>query len=158
METQETQKTQAPRKRTPTIRLETLTNLIVIRERFDWWWVLVGIAVIVAGNVLAYLALRDVIEASIRQGQALTAALLTAGVALLMYFIGGLFVGRLSRGHTVKEPAVAALVALVILFLLQLSQEMVNIVGLIVGAPFCFGVAYLGGVLGEKWQDWVLRH
>ena len=149
----ETPQTPVRRKREPTARFETLTNLTAIRDTFDWWWVLVGIVIIVSGNVLAYLGLRGVIAQSIQRGRVLGAAVLTAGVALLIYFLGGLFVGRLSKGHTVKEPAVAALVALVILFLLQLSQEMVNIVGLIVGAPFCFSVAYLGGLLGEKWQD-----
>jgi len=142
----------------PTDQLRALAtqsfhNLTAIRETFDWWWVLVGVGFLVAANLLAYLALRGVINEIVRQQRVLTAAALMAVGALAIYFLGGLLVGRLSKGHTVKEPAVAAVLALVVLFLLQLAAGMVNIVGLVVGAPLCFGVTYLGGVLGEKWQD-----
>jgi hypothetical protein len=142
----------------PTDQLRALAtqsfhNLTVIRETFDWWWVLVGVGFLVAANLLAYLALRGVIEEIVRQQRVLTAAALMAVGALVIYFLGGLLVGRLSKGHTVKEPAVAAVLALVVLFLLQLAAGMVNIVGLVLGAPLCFGVTYLGGILGEKWQD-----
>jgi len=133
---------------------ESYSNLTAIRDRFDWFWVLVGIVAIVAGNVLAYLLLRGSIHALVvDQGRVLVGAGLLAGVALLVYFLGGVLVGRMSKGHTVREPAVAAVVALGIIFLLQLCIGMFNIVGLVVGAPFCFGVSYLGGIVGEKWQD-----
>jgi hypothetical protein len=133
---------------------DSRTNLTAIRERFDWWWVLVGVGVIVAGNLLAYLVLRALIERLVAErGQVLTGAAVLAGVALAVYFGGGVLVGRMSKGHTVREPAVAAVVALAVVFLLQLLVGMFNLVGLVVGAPLCFGVAYLGGILGEKWQD-----
>ena len=58
----------------------------------------------------------------------------------------------MSSGNTVKEPAVAGVLSLLIITGLQLSLGMINIIGLVLGAPFCFGVAYLGGVMGEQWQ------
>lgn len=133
---------------------ESRTNLTAMRERFDWWWVLVGVSVIVGGNIMAYLILGGLIHHLMAGGQqVLTAAAVMAAVALLVYFGGGVLVGRMSKGRTVLEPAVAAVLALAIVFLLQLLAGMFNIVGLVVGAPFCFGVAYAGGIVGERWQD-----
>lgn len=128
-------------------------SLSKIRETFDWKWVLVGMLFIVGANVLAYLALGGVIDDLVqRQGRVLTGAALMVGVALSLYFVGGVIVGRMSDGRTVKEPAVAAVLSLVLIVVLQFFAGMINIVGLVVGAPFCFGVAYLGGLAGERWQ------
>ena len=125
----------------------------IIRHTFDWRWVLVGVVFIVAGNLAAYLALRSQFRRLILEERVLAAAGFMAGVALLVYFLGGVLVGRMSKGHTIHEPAVAAVLALAIIFIIQLTAGMFNLVGLVVGAPICFGVAYLGGSLGEKWQD-----
>jgi MFS family permease len=128
-----------------------------IHERFDWKWVSLGVLFSVGGNLLAYLALRPILDDLLhRQERVLRAAALLAGVALAIYFLGGLLVGRMSRHHTVKEPAVAGVIAVAILTGLQLYLGMVNIIGLVLGAPVCFGVSYLGGILGEKWQEAVL--
>ena len=129
-------------------------NLTVVRDRFDWFWVLVGITVIVAGNVVAYLALHGVIHRLVvDHGRVLAGAALMAAMALLVYFGGGVLVGCMSKGYIVRELVVVVVVVLGIIFLLQLSVGMFNIVGLVVGAPFCFGVSYLGAVAGERWQD-----
>ena len=132
------------------VRISSSLPLFV--ETFDWKWVFMGVLFIVAGNGVAYLALRGIFAKMIAGDQVMNAALCMAGVALLIYFLGGLLVGRMSKGRTVKEPAVAGVLGVVVIFVLQLFMGMVNIIGLIVGAPFCFGVAYLGGLVGEKWQ------
>jgi len=126
--------------------------LPIFVERFDWKWVFVGVAFIVASNVGLYLALRGQIARLIVEERVMTAAAAMAGAALLIYFFGGVLVGRMSTGRTLKEPAVAGVLGVVVTFVLQLFVGQVNIVGLIVGAPFCFGVAYLGGLVGEKLQ------
>jgi MFS family permease len=124
-----------------------------IKETFDWKWVFVGVLSVVVGNTIAYLALRSIINNMIKQQErVMTAAMLIASVALVVYFLGGVLVGRMSKNRTVKEPAVAAVLALFVIFVLQLMLGMVNVIGLVLGAPFCFGVAYLGGLVGEKWQ------
>ena len=120
---------------------------------FDWRWVLVGVGFIVAGNLIGYQVLHGLIRYLIDSGRVLSAAGVMAGGALLVYFGGGVLVGRMSKGTTVREPAVAAVLALGVVFVLQLKAGMFNLVGLVVGAPVCFAVAYLGGFLGEKWQD-----
>jgi predicted MFS family arabinose efflux permease len=129
----------------------------LIHERFDWKWVTIGVLFSVGGNILAYLALRPILDDLLhRQERVLRAAALMAGVAIAIYFLGGLLVGRMSRHRTVKEPAVAGVISVAIVTGLQVFLGMVNIVGLILGAPVCFGVCYLGGILGEKWQEAVL--
>jgi hypothetical protein len=125
-----------------------------VHERFDWKWVTIGVVFMVGSNVAAYYVLKPILDRlMLRQEHVLRAAGLAAGTALGIYFLGGLLVGRMSRHHTVKEPAVAALISVVIVTALQLYLGMVNIVGLVIGAPVCFGVTYLGGLLGEKWQQ-----
>ena len=119
---------------------------------------LVGVLFMVGGNAGSYWLLRPFFSELIdRQDRLMTGAALMAVMALTCYFLGGLLVGRMSSGRTVQEPAVAGVVALAILFLLQLLIGMINIVGLVIGSPFCFGLAYLGGVVGERWQQWAHR-
>lgn len=134
----------APRPRRDTLRY--------LRESFDWKWTLVGTALMVGGAAGLYRALQPIFTFIFSTHGALAGAALMATLALMVYFLGGLVVGRMSSGSTVKEPAVAGVLSLLIITGLQLSLGMINIIGLVLGAPLCFGVAYLGGVMGEKWQ------
>lgn len=142
-----------------TSRLRTISGAFpIFKETFDWKWVLVGGGIIVGGNIVALVLLHSIIQhLFIEQGHVLAGAALMASVALSIYFVGGVVVGRMSSGRTVKEPAVAAVLSLLILFVLQLFLGMLNILGLILGAPLCFGLAYLGGYVGEKWQEKIER-
>jgi hypothetical protein len=129
-----------------------------IYEKFDWRWVSVGFLFMVGAHIGVYWLLRPVIsDLTLRQERVVTGAALTAGVALAIYFLGGLLIGRMSVGRTVKEPAVGGVLAVVGVFVFQLFLGQVNIAGLVIGAPFCFGVAYVGGLVGEKWQARVRR-
>lgn len=128
------------------------------QDSFDWKWVFVGVLFMVVGNSLAYFLLLPLLgELLHQQDRVLTAAAIMSGVALGVYFFGGLLVGRMSSGRTINEPAVAGVLGLLIIFVLQFFLGMVNIIGLVIGSPFCFGVAYLGGLVGEKWQRWSER-
>ena len=128
------------------------------KPRFDWKWVFMGVLFMVAGNGLAYWFLRPIFMDLIdRQDRLMTGAGLMGAVALTVYFLGGLLVGRMSHGHTVQEPAVAGVLGLAIVFVLQLFLGQVNVIGLVIGSPFCFGLAYIGGLLGERWQVWAQR-
>lgn len=127
-------------------------TLRFLRESFDWKWTLVGTAIMVAGAAGLYFAGQPILTYIFNTHGALAGAALMASAALLVYFLGGLLVGRMSTGSTVKEPAVAGVLSLLIITGLQLKLGMLNIIGLVLGAPLCFGVAWLGGALGEKWQ------
>jgi hypothetical protein len=78
---------------------------------------------------------------------------LAAGIPLAIYFLMGVIVGRMSSGRTIREPAVSALIGLLVVAALQYLAGMVNVFGIVFGAPFCFGLAYLGGWVGERWQS-----
>lgn len=153
----EPDKTKSPARRRPRSKITSSfvrisSSLPLFVEKFDWKWVFIGVLFIVAGNAVVYLALRGLYAKMIADDKVMSAALSMAGVALLTYFLGGVLVGRMSKGRTVKEPAVAGVLAVLVIFVVQFFMGMVNIIGLIVGAPFCFGVAYLGGLVGEKLQ------
>jgi len=132
--------------------------VIRVYESFDWKWVSIGFLFVCAGNLLGYWLLRPLLEELLfRQQRVLAGAALAGGTGLLVYFLGGLLVGRMSPRRTLREPAVASLLSLVAVFVAQLYLGQVNLLGLILGAPFCFGVAYLGAWFGEKWQAGVQR-
>ncbi|MFQ6137452.1 MAG: hypothetical protein ACE5PM_09790 [Candidatus Hydrothermarchaeales archaeon] len=66
------------------------------------------------------------------------------------FFIGGLIIGRMSPGRTILEPAIAAVLALIALFLLvEIGIFQTKILIILIHA---FLFALVGGYLGEKWQ------
>jgi hypothetical protein len=141
-------------------KLSRITSALpALRETFDWKWMALGIVFIITGNILAFVALQPLLNTLIEeQERVLTGAGLMAGVSLLVFLFGGILVGRMSSGLKVKEPAVAAVASVLILFVLQLFLGMINVIGLILGSPLCFMVAYGGGLLGEKWQMARIKH
>jgi cytochrome b subunit of formate dehydrogenase len=122
-----------------------------LRRALHWRWVFFGVLVMVAGHVLAYWLLGETIVALVEEDPVLAFAA-AAGVPLFIYFLGGLIVGRLSPGETIQEPAVAGVIGLLLVSGLQLLAGMINLFGLLIGAPFSFAMAYLGGWIGELWQ------
>lgn len=122
-----------------------------VGRQLHWRWVLLGLVVMVGGHVVA-VALFGGLLSRLAQESALFAFALSGALSLVIYFLGGLVVGRLSPGRTIQEPAVAGVLGLVLLFFLQLSLGMINLFGLLIGAPFCYAMAYFGGWAGERWQ------
>jgi len=123
------------------------------RSSFYWAWVLIGVVVIVVAHVAAYLALGEHVR-QLAERDSTAAFLIAGGVPLGIYFFGGLLVVRWAPGRTIQEPAVAGIRALALLFVLQLFVGMLNIFGLLIGAPVSFGMAYFGGWVGELLQKW----
>ncbi len=76
-------------------------------------------------------------------------------ISVLIYFLGGMFTGRLSPGITMKEPATAGLFSGVVyfIFLLTIGAEFsVIIFSGAIGLVAFAGASYFGGWVGEKWQ------
>jgi len=76
-------------------------------------------------------------------------------ISLVVYFLGGMFTGRLSPGITMKEPATAGIFAGIIyfVFLFMIGADFsVVIFSSIIGVPAFAGAALFGGWVGEKWQ------
>lgn len=122
------------------------------RRGLHWRWVLFGVALMVLGHVGAYLLAGRRVIALVERDPVLAFGI-AAVVPLLIFFFSGLLVGRLSPGRTIQEPAVAAVLGLLAVVGLQLFAGMINIFGLLLGAPFSFAAAYFGGWVGEVWQS-----
>jgi RsiW-degrading membrane proteinase PrsW (M82 family) len=70
------------------------------------------------------------------------------------FFLAGMLIGRLSKGRTIIEPAISAVLALSLLTILIPRQVGTwAFVLLVISAPLIFGVGCLGGWLGELWQE-----
>lgn len=121
------------------------------KRGLHWRWVLFGVAVMVVLHVVAYYTLTGRLVGLV-DDEPVTAFGTAVGVSLGIFFVAGLLVGRLSPGRTIQEPAVAGVLGLLIVVALQLLVGMINIFGLLLGAPFSFAMSYLGGWVGEKWQ------
>lgn len=78
------------------------------------------------------------------------------------FFVGGVLVGRMSAGVTLKEPAAAGAVACLLVFVVAKNLVWsgpasvrvfdVRATYLVLMLPVCVGLAYVGGWVGEKWQ------
>jgi hypothetical protein len=84
------------------------------------------------------------------------AALALAGAAAIAFAAGGLLTGRLARGRTVLEAAIAAVLALGAVAAARRGGA-AGLVGLLFLGPLGFALACLGGWIGARWQGWALR-
>ena len=125
-------------------------------SKWDWKWVFVGTAII--------LGLQAVIGLLLVPALLINAlALGTGGLLILLvllsaasYFFGGLLVGRLSSGFTVKEPAVAGALAAAANWLLEayvFRNADAGLGVLALAALGCMILAALGGSAGETLQQ-----
>jgi len=126
-------------------------------ERLDWKWIAIGVATMIAlnlvGAVLLGLALgpqlrevTDVDEVNLSSGQMWLALFIN----VMAFLIGGFIVGIKSKGRTIIEPGISALAAVLIVLVItqQLTADNLLVSGLV---PFLAGV--LGGWLGERRQS-----
>jgi len=69
------------------------------------------------------------------------------------FFLAGIVIGRLSKGRTILEPAISAILALSLMtILIPRGVGTWAFVLLVFSAPLIFGVGCLGGWIGELWQ------
>lgn len=133
-------------------------------SRFDWFWMLLGIVII---SVAAFGAVFGMtwsvgpLMAHWTAGHRLMVLLVSVASA---FFVGGIVVGRMSAGVTLKEPAAAGAVACLIVFFLSKGAVRLAVGGpgrglfdlqitaIALMLPVCIGLAYVGGWVGEKWQ------
>jgi hypothetical protein len=77
-------------------------------------------------------------------------------VSAAIYFVAGLLVGRFSAGYTVKEPAVASILASLINWGLEyfVFQNVEATLGsAVLGMLICAAIGAAGGSAGETWQS-----
>ena len=123
--------------------------------KLDWKWILIGVVIMVALNLLAGIILAFALGSQATATSPDTLTLTRAQVALLAvlnflaFAIGGYIVGWKSAGRTILEPGISAALAVVIGLLISGQMTFLNIIaGALV--PFLAGV--LGGWLGERRQ------
>ena len=75
---------------------------------------------------------------------------LAAGL-LASFFVGGVAIGRLSKGRTIVEPGLAACLAAAVLLLVSGALEH-GLAAMLCAAPVLALLAMAGGWLGERWQ------
>lgn len=83
------------------------------------------------------------------------AIVFTCIIGLLSYFLGGVIIGRLSPGITIPEPAVASVIAILADLTVTVATRgyFPGALGILLALTLGLGLGYLGGKVGEMWQD-----
>lgn len=70
------------------------------------------------------------------------------------FFVGGIIVGRLSPGETIKEPGIASLIAIGVNIVINtvVIGRFPGILGIAIVAALGYGLGVAGGSVGEAWQ------
>ncbi len=130
---------------------------------FDWRWMFLGILIISVAALAALLGMTWSVGQQMvgwSAGKRLMVLLVSVASA---FFVGGIVVGRMSAGVTLKEPAAAGAVACLIVFVSSKGAVRLAVGGtgrlfdlqitaIALMLPVCIGLAYVGGWVGEKWQ------
>jgi hypothetical protein len=124
------------------------------RHKTDWFWVFYGLLFYLVFH-LGTLIVVAILSRSAGGFTWVTYVLFTVGFLLV-----GTFIGYHSRGVTIREPALAAGLYVVLLFLFSLVRRGTEILtrtfflefGTLLGIGLLCGFA--GGYLGEKMQEW----
>jgi hypothetical protein len=123
--------------------------------KLDWKWILIGVVIMVALNLLAGIILAFALGSQVAATSPDTLTLTGGQVVLLAvlnflaFAIGGYIVGWKSAGRTILEPGISAALAVVIGLLIAGQLSVLNIIA---GALVPFLAGILGGWLGERRQ------
>jgi hypothetical protein len=138
------------------------------RPALDLAWVLYGSALMIVLQLMTvFLSGQLLLGQNLDELMSFKRSVLVLGqVGLLLsqgYFLGGLLVGRLSSGRTILEPALSAVIPILLLLgyvLASKTDEFADsgllgwtVVVAVVLCVICFSIAMLGGFLGEKLQE-----
>lgn len=139
----------------------------VIEPGFDWKWMFGGIVIITATALLFVFGIKWALGTRLLEWPVGRRLFLLLTVVASSFFVGGIVVGRMSAGVTLKEPAAAGAVGCVIVFAVAKTAIKVEaahiaskavlvfdlqLTSIVLMLPVCVGLAYIGGWVGEKWQ------
>jgi len=124
-----------------------------------------GVAIITAAALVFVFGMKWALGARLLEWPAGRRLFLLLVVVASSFFVGGIVVGRMSAGVTLKEPAVAGALSCMLVFAVARRLVRVAVVGgggvpvfdlrltsIVLMLPVCVGLAYVGGWVGEKWQ------
>lgn len=126
----------------------------------SWKWVAIGAMVIIGLNQLLQEALAEPVGGALFESMGMGGLYLyVAIIAFGSFFVGGLITGWWSPGETIKEPAYAALLAVVVnagANFRNVDGEAFTMMDWLIGsaimAAIGFGFGMAGGIAGEKIQ------
>lgn len=125
-------------------------------NKINFFWVAIGAAIIVALNVALLAVFRDVLFAQMAEsvGEPKAEVFAVIMIALGSFFVGGLVIGWLSPGETIKEPALAAVIAVGINVAKNAAwhPETFSILQSAISMLIGFGFALAGAWVGERIQ------
>ena len=76
-------------------------------------------------------------------------------ISLLSFFVGGVVIGRMSPGETVREPGIASLIAIGLNVVINIidTGEFPGVLSIAIVAGIGYGLGVAGGKVGEAWQE-----
>jgi len=126
----------------------------------SWKWILIGAGMIAAINLILRTALAQTMAAAYLEGDMAMLYVWVAVIAAGSFGVGGLLTGWFSPGETVKEPAIASAIAVLLNaaenYAVSSVYEGFSLGGWAVGTAIMvvigFGLGMAGGWIGEKIQ------
>jgi hypothetical protein len=119
-------------------------------------WLAIGAALIIGLNIMWSLLLADAVGVPLVLSMGPIGGLLVFALILsvLSFFVGGLFLGRLSPGETVKEAGLASVIAVIFNVIIStvLTGQFPGFLGIAIVGGLGYGLGILGGKAGEAWQ------
>lgn len=134
---------------------------------FDWKWMMGGIVIITGTALLFVFGIKWALGMRLLEWPVGRRLFLLLTVVASSFFVGGIVVGRMSAGVTLKEPAAAGAIGCFIVFAVAKTAIKVpaahgaakavlvfdlQLTSIVLMLPVCIGLAYIGGWVGEKWQ------
>lgn len=129
---------------------------------FDWRWMAGGTVIITLAALGFLYGINEALGGEVVTWTLSRRFFLLITIVSFSFFVGGILVGRMSAGVTLKEPAAAGAVACLVVFFVAKNFVWagaqgyriydVKVAYLVLMLPVCVGLAYVGGWVGEKWQ------
>lgn len=124
-------------------------------QPFSTWWMLASVLIFTGMEILIAMLIAPAIFAG-----RLASPMLQMRLQMLMhlgsFLIGGIFVGIISPRVRMMEPAVGAIIAVALVFMMSFfmphSFMHWSWTKLAVGGGIAFGLALFGAYTGEKWM------
>ena len=126
----------------------------------SWKWILIGAGIIAALNLILRTVLAETIAAAYLEENMTMVYVWVAVIAAGSFGAGGLLTGWFSPGETVKEPAIASAIAVLVNaaenYAVMSTYEGLAVGGWLIGTLIMvaigFGLGMAGGWLGDKIQ------
>jgi hypothetical protein len=132
---------------------------VTAKPPIAWGWAGLGVLGILATQIVLSLTVTPVLFRAFMTGKTpnhVAFWVLVLALSAVVYFAAGFVIGRYSKGYLVREPAIAAVGAALVNWLLDklvLKSSGAGVGMLLVAILLCAGLGYAGGLVGEQVQQ-----